>query len=516
MGLSSSSVRFLGMTRRKNEIGLELMRLANDKVSLSRDAEKVSLKYQNALSQKTLKWSNNQGVSYTEINYSNIMRPSAMNQNKPYLLTDNNGKVVLDNKYKNIVEKYISPDGKAGGKWDESTRLTVLSEVCGFKATDLENYENCQQEIWKLEFELEKAKHSEPILEIKTTNHNSFLGMLSNNNSYGIKWGDKLDTAYALGGRTSAMYTLNGIVNAFKKAVERFTPEELVEKLEDACEAFLISYSAQVQGNDGTWGDSLNAEHNAIGGSEKDGYTLNLEIMVETILGPLIDHQADNGVPMYKYIDKEDDVYKDWVKAHKEWETLYNQNKADLTEAIDKKNMIFTADQETLIEFYDNIFSTIADKGWVYNNQVKDPEYLNQMLQNNIYTITETNRAPIEEIEVIDCGKHCDNKEITIYKKTKTFTVEKGKTEERVVYENSYFTDIASNFSQIFFMNDNDLRQQAQVEYEHEKRIIEQKESRIDTRMQNLQTEQAAINQMLQSIDKVKNENIERTMNIFG
>ena len=31
----------------------------------------------------------------------------------------------------------------------------------------------------------------------------------------------------------------------------------------------------------------------------------------------------------------------------------------------------------------DNIFSSIAEKGWVHNEQVNNTEYLNQMMQNN-------------------------------------------------------------------------------------------------------------------------------------
>jgi hypothetical protein len=159
-----------------------------------------------------------------------------------------------------------------------------------------------------------------------------------------------------------------------------------------------------------------------------------------------------------------------------------------------------TAEQEALINFYDNIFSTIAEKGWTHNNQVNNPEYLNQMLQNNLYTITVTDRSPVEIKEEGFCG-HC-GEEVEIVKSCKL--------------ENSYSTDIASNFSQIFFMNDTNLRDQALVEYEYQKSIINQKESRIDTRMQDLKTEQSAINQMLQGLETVKKENIERTMNIFA
>ena len=98
--MAASQVRFLQLTHRKNDIGFQLTKLANEKVSLSRDMQKVSREYNNALNQKILKWSNNQGVSYIDLSYQNLMKPSAMNQNKPYILTDRNGKVVVDNQYK--------------------------------------------------------------------------------------------------------------------------------------------------------------------------------------------------------------------------------------------------------------------------------------------------------------------------------------------------------------------------------------------------------------------------------
>ena len=87
MGMAASQVRLLQLTSRKNDIGFQLTKLANDKVSLARDMQKVSREYNNALNQKVLKWSNNQGVSYIDLSYQNLMKPSAMNQNKPYLLT---------------------------------------------------------------------------------------------------------------------------------------------------------------------------------------------------------------------------------------------------------------------------------------------------------------------------------------------------------------------------------------------------------------------------------------------
>ena len=54
-----------------------------------------------------------------------------------------------------------------------------------------------------------------------------------------------------------------------------------------------------------------------------------------------------------------------------------------------------------------------------------------------------------------------------------------------------------------------------QIKYENKKAIIQSKESRIDMRMKNLETEQSAINQMIQGIKSVRDDNISRYMKIF-
>ena len=78
-------------------------------------------------------------------------------------------------------------------------------------------------------------------------------------------------------------------------------------------------------------------------------------------------------------------------------------------------------------------------------------------------------------------------------------------------YKFYYDTEFAENDPNIFKVNDTSVQEAALAEYEYKKGIINEKESRIDTRMKNLETEQSAISKMLESIDKVKNDNIERT-----
>ena len=104
MGMAASQVRLLQLTDRKNTIGRELQHLSLQKTSLSRDMQRVTKNYQAALSSKTLKFSNNAGVTYVDLSYANLMRPSAANGNKPYLLTNASNQIIVDSKYEKYAE----------------------------------------------------------------------------------------------------------------------------------------------------------------------------------------------------------------------------------------------------------------------------------------------------------------------------------------------------------------------------------------------------------------------------
>jgi hypothetical protein len=108
------------------------------------------------------------------------------------------------------------------------------------------------------------------------------------------------------------------------------------------------------------------------------------------------------------------------------------------------------------------------------------------MLQNNIYTITTVDRSS-----------------------------EYDEFNNRV-WNNEYETNLAGNYEKIVTVNDDDIVEEALAEYEYKKSIINTKETRIDTRMKDLETEQAAINQMLQGLQKTINDNSERTMKWCG
>ena len=97
MGMSASQVRFLSLQNRKHDIGRQLTALSNKKMALSRDMNKVSRNYTNALNQKTLKWSNDSGASYNALSYNLMMKPNSLNSTVPYIVSTRDGKVVVDN-----------------------------------------------------------------------------------------------------------------------------------------------------------------------------------------------------------------------------------------------------------------------------------------------------------------------------------------------------------------------------------------------------------------------------------
>ena len=189
MGMAASQVRLLQLTARKNSIGWQLENLSMQKMALSRDMQKVTLNYQNALSSKTLKWSNNSGATYVDLSYANLMRPGSANQNKPYLITNSAGKVVIDNQYKKYAEM-ISPDGAAGGDY-ESNRTAILESLTGISADKIENGVNTSNTATAAEEKINTLQEEADILESKCTEkvyYDDFFKNCLGNIGSGFQW----------------------------------------------------------------------------------------------------------------------------------------------------------------------------------------------------------------------------------------------------------------------------------------------------------------------------------------
>ena len=497
MGLGSSTVRFLAYTDRKNMIGRELTKLSNDKMLLAQESKAATQRYQCAMSTKKLQWSNNSGVTYTDLSYSSLMRPGNANQNKPYLITDQNGKVVIDSKYKKYAEM-ISPEGTAGGDW-ESNRTAILSSLTGIPAEKIDNanstsaaLDSAATNVNNLKEEGDKLK--EPI-DKKTDA--DFFGCAGNVNANGSSYDIKKlynspNTWTDLGSNAStAKNSLTNLLNGIAENMKNYLTDSDYESLKSACKNYMDTNDHYF---DGTSDADKQGLESGVAGIKKDGnnYKVNLSTILNSVLGAYESNTAKagqesyttnkNGTKVYYTRDKNSSKWQDWNTKHEDWQKRYDEALKVYNSSVDTNNQVLTSEQESNIKFYDQIFSAIAEKGWTYNDQIEDNDYLNQMLQNNVYYIA-------------TMGEDVNEKGEQYY---------------------TYDENIASNVTNIFSVNDSDAQSEALTQYEYEKSIINAKETRIDTRMKNLETEQASINQMLKGLQQVANDNIERTMNIFA
>ena len=170
-------------------------------------------------------------------------------------------------------------------------------------------------------------------------------------------------------------------------------------------------------------------------------------------------------------------------------DAAYKTALADYQTAVGVNAEVIDGPTKKQIEFYDQLFQAVAEMGWELDSQITDSDYFNQVLQNNTYYLTTMTKNTS-----YDSSQPVDNRN----------------------YMYSYDTELAENNPNIFKVNDSSVQELALAEYEYEKSIINNKEKVIDEKMKRLETEMSAIIKMIESVEKVKNDNIERTMNLWS
>jgi hypothetical protein len=230
-----------------------------------------------------------------------------------------------------------------------------------------------------------------------------------------------------------------------------------------------------------------------LSGKPASGYTINVKGLVDEILSQYALMSKDchtnsaTGKEEPYWYDTANTAYGTYTTDMTTWKTEFEAAQTAYSDAVNANDTLLTAEEESNIEFYDALFSSIAENGWIENNYVNDADYLNQMLQNNMYTITTVDRDS-----------------------------EYNEYENKFNWFNSYDTDIASNCSNIFSVTDSDRQQQATANYEYRKSIINRKETRIDQRIDDLTTEDSALSKMADGLKAVINKNIETNFSKMG
>ena len=97
MGLATAQARLLTITARKSDCEFLSMSYSHQKIALSRNMEKVSIEYQNALNQTKLVYDyTGTNSSDMDLTYGLLMSPSVYNDYYPKLVTDSKNRVILN------------------------------------------------------------------------------------------------------------------------------------------------------------------------------------------------------------------------------------------------------------------------------------------------------------------------------------------------------------------------------------------------------------------------------------
>lgn len=126
------------------------------------------------------------------------------------------------------------------------------------------------------------------------------------------------------------------------------------------------------------------------------------------------------------------------------------------------------------IQFYDTLLNQICISGWTENEQINDPEYLQQMLQNGMMYIT----------RLRDDGYY---------------------------YQGNYATD-----SYIKEVSDETAIAQAEAKYNTQKAKLNSKEQTLDLKMKNLDTEISSLTTEYDTIKNTISKNIEKSFKRYS
>ena len=451
MGMAASQATLGFLTARNHTIGGELEQLSSQKRALTRDAQKLTKEYNEALQTKTLKWSNNNGVNYTDLTYSTLMRPNAFNQYNPILLTDSAGKVVIDHEYLKYAEM-ISSDGKAGGDYKSNRNAILTALIPGLTTDALDN-------------ETALSEKEEAAREAKDDAYTAMR-----------------DVKYETMGKDNLKEFL---LKQFKDAPD--TKIKTVDELKIYAGTVKTKLNGYLLSDDQAKIDKIVDDYVSTQEKLKDHF---VETTADKVIDAVLANIFDGGNSISEltlYTDGNNSTVQKYLDA----KAIYDQKESEYETIVNESNQVFTKDVEMKIDFYDRIFTAVAENGWKSDYMVSDQDYLDQMLQNNEYLITTMVKN--------DNSTYWDSNNV-----------------EKQNSEYTYNTDLALNTDNIFIVNDENKRQEALVDYEYKKSLISEKESRVDTRMKNLETEQKSINSMIESIKKAIENNVDSTFKIFS
>ncbi len=525
MGLAASQARFLAITSRKARCEFESMSIAQDKLSVTRDLEKISKDYQQALNQTSLAWDfDGSGENLLDLTYGLLMTPTAVNNFNPCLITDRASRVVLNDPMAKAAEA-VCPGGQpsarsAGGFSDflealynngvipslekegmkkYAVTLGKYDPLIGYGAEPLNKNGIETNNIYGLAKRIEDALIDKGLISEKDKN---IFGLFTNCDVYvnGAKISSQLKVSdlltkdvviMSIGGdgdhSSSNMKNLLGSYGAGWVKSHILSNWEGV--LKDILDSTGISYEAVYADSIGDGYDNgvpsnptatgkkvseedvrkklleLANEHNDMVFFKNDGNNFNsgVALNVSNMIGHfLTTYETEVNGYFGGYFAGDYMSTSRFVTDDQDYQYLLKD-----PDAIDNETVMKA-------DFYMQIYNNICINGWTENPDIdSDPEYLEQMLKSGHYFITSLNL-------------------------------------DGYFYQNRY-----NELETILEIKDSDAIARAEAEYTSKKAKLTYKEDQLDLDMKNLDAEISALTTEYDTVKNLISKNVEKVFQMF-
>lgn len=523
MGLAASQARMLFLTSRKNDIEFNQMRIANDKITMSRESEQVSSDYNRALQQRKLAWAVEGGVlstTVTDLTYNLVATQNPTNQIGQFLISDAFGRVLLSDEIRNKIFGVGAGDkGTIGSmtrdqfvtKFDvDPTKYpdqrTVASQLrLGERLVDPATYKptssmtsgtatTIQATFSGYVTALNAGRTTQQTKDAYAVAYNNVVNALSIVKTEIASYGTTVPTANTNAALDLAQY------KAEKLALEK--QKFILETLNT-----LSNYTSGSIGGSASFPFDPVVD-GTVNDTRKDNirrvFLTNLITTLSTGAFTKTPDDSDysdacrtSGQDDDKIANKYDDYFTanginiDTNVRHIAWgEGRYEitNNEGDpsklLTTARGDVTKISEPDittgssaitAESTADYYTNLYYAIKAKGWTCNTNATDKTYLNQQLLNGNY-----------QIEKIDSSYN--------------------------------WLPLSSGdpTSPVRNIRDDEAISLAESKYDSEKAKIETKENQLDLQMKNLDTERSEADTEIDSVKSIISKNVERSFKMFA
>lgn len=213
------------------------------------------------------------------------------------------------------------------------------------------------------------------------------------------------------------------------------------------------------------------------------------------------------------------------------YNNLYNASSSNPPASVNERRELYNEFKNKFYTKYgqDILVAMNHNKNYSYDDYVNDPtinvdpNYLENTTWNNVAFQKEFNYY-INLWEQITAAGGCEAMESQYASGatgTEWFTnmVTSGQVSLYMLDNEGWqITTIATSIGDNYLqeVNDEAKAKKAEVEYEHELDIINRKDTKFDLQLKKLETEENACKTELDSLKQVKNDNIERTFNLFS